>query len=190
MTTLEDAWAWYRAVAAGANRLERLSKYWDSPPWGGDDWARQLERDTLFRGLDASQLRDGAETIKSELDDLAVLVLFSVFEARIRELVESQVQPEVDRLQHPALRLAGEEVIQAVTEGSFYRVLEPFKSPATHGLIEQVNQVRRYRNWVAHGRRHDKSPEVLVTPQEAFGRLKALLDVITSTLSTSTTEIV
>jgi hypothetical protein len=37
-----------------------------------------------------------------------------------------------------------------VGEGSFFAVLQSYKGPDDN-LIEQVNQVRRYRNWVAHG---------------------------------------
>jgi len=39
-----------------------------------------------------------------------------------------------------------------------------------------MNQVRRYRNWVAHGRRTAK-PDA-VDPETAFRRLKEFLDVL------------
>jgi len=39
--------------------------------------------------------------------------------------------------------------------------------------IEEVNQVRRYRNWVAHGRRAE--PAEYVTPPAAYRRLRAFL---------------
>ena len=41
-------------------------------------------------------------------------------------------------------------------------------------LIEEVNQVRRYRNWVAHGRRTPQP--AAVTPATAYDRLKRFLD--------------
>lgn len=59
-------------------------------------------------------------------------------------------------------------------------MLEPYKSPATNDLIEQVNQVRRYRNWVAHGRREDMRPEAEVYPKTAYDRLQKILTALQS----------
>ncbi len=179
MKTLDEAWAWYRAVAEGAKRLTHLAKFWDGFPWDQEhDWVEQIARDSVLRQVAANQMEKDAQLVTNELDDLAVLLLFSVFEANVRDLVEMQVRPEVDKLLHPALRSAGEDVLQAITEGSFFRVLEPFKSQVSHYLIETVNQVRRYRNWVAHGRRPLKEDEQLasVQPIEAYQRLKRFLE--------------
>jgi hypothetical protein len=45
-------------------------------------------------------------------------------------------------------------------------------------LTAQVNQVRKFRNRVAHGRRD--TPENHVTPEGAFERLGRYLDVLTA----------
>ncbi len=45
-----------------------------------------------------------------------------------------------------------EDAVGQIEHGSFHWVLEVFK-PYGAGLVEEVNQVRKYRNWVAHGRR-------------------------------------
>ncbi len=57
-------------------------------------------------------------------------------------------------------------------------MLEPFKSQVSHSLIEQVNQVRHFRNWVAHGQRPLKEGEQLATvdPEAAYKRLKTFLE--------------
>lgn len=179
MTTLEDAWAWYQAVNEGAKRLAHLSKYWDQFPWRGEDrWVTRLQNDNVLCHVEGEQLAADAQTMQGSLDDLAVLVLFSVFEAVVRDIVASQVRPEAARLQHPALKAAGADVLQAIADGSFFRVIEPFKGAATNDLVEQVNQVRRYRNWVAHGRRPDTRPDAVVEPKEAYRRLRAFLAVI------------
>ncbi len=41
-------------------------------------------------------------------------------------------------------------------------------------LTAQVNQVRRFRNWVAHGRRDQ--PENHVNPENAIDRLRSYLE--------------
>src|SRR5687768_9658826 len=111
MRTLDDAWTWYRAVAEGAKRLAHLAKFWDKFPWDrGDEWIQGVLGDNVLRFVSATQMREDATRITSELDDLAVLLLFSVFEANVRDLVESQVQPEIAKLQHRALKNAADEL--------------------------------------------------------------------------------
>lgn len=180
MRTLDEAWAWYRAVANGTKRLNHLAKFWDDLPWEGEEpWTEQLKRDNVLRAVSATEMNEDANCVRDELDDLAVLVLFSVFEAVVRDWIQAQIKPEVDGLRHPTLKRAGEDVLDAVAEGSFFRVLDPYKS-IDSGLVEQINQVRRFRNWVAHGRRLDKKPDALVQPKEAYDRLKQFLAVLQS----------
>jgi hypothetical protein len=180
MKTLEEAWAWYRSVADGTKRLAHLSKFWDQLPWDeGSEWVERVKRDSVLSGVSATVMAGEARRVEEALDDLAVLVLFSVFEAIVRDLIEAQVQPEVDALRHPTLVKAGKDVIDALAEGSFFRVLEPYKLTDSD-LVERVNQVRRFRNWVAHGRRPDKKPNALVTPAEAHDRLTRFLALLRS----------
>jgi len=86
------------------------------------------------------------------MDDLAILVLFSVFESEVRQRVLETVDPIVNDITHPVILHAIQNARDTIESGSFFKVLEPFKRPETSDLIEQVNQIRRYRNWVAHGR--------------------------------------
>ena len=114
-------------------------------------------------------------------DDLAILVLFSVFESIVRENVILQAKPDLDHLRHPTMKRAGEDALEAIEEGSFFLVLEPFKAEGHANLIEQVNQIRRYRNWVAHGRRG--KPDSYVSPVMVFDRLQQFLNVIRKPIS-------
>ena len=61
---------------------------------------------------------------------------------------------------------------ESIEHGSFFNVLEPYKG-IDPSLVEEVNQVRRYRNWVAHGRRTDQP--AAVNPSTAYDRLKRFL---------------
>ncbi len=97
-----------------------------------------------------------------------------MFEAAIRERVLADVEAKLPpRLSHVAIRRALDEMKEGIAHGSFFKVLEPFKE-FDASLIEQVNQVRRYRNWVAHGRRTQQP--AAVTPTTAYDRLKRFLD--------------
>jgi hypothetical protein len=178
MTTLDDAWEWYRAASEGMKRLRHLALYWGQAPERGDNvWVDRLLKDSVLGSVEATQMGEDATAVLGPLDDLAVLVLFSVFEANVRDMLIEQLLPEMDRLTHPVLVKSAQDLVQVVAEGSFFKVLEPFKSSATNDLIEHVNQVRRYRNWVAHGRRAEKKPDS-VQPKAVYQRLKEFLSTI------------
>lgn len=180
MGTLDAAWDWYVAAQDGAKRLAHLAKFWDEFPWNQDDaWVKRVERDNVLRHVSGLDLTAGARTLTDELDDLAVLVLFSVFEAQVRQLVLDQVEPEIAGLRHPSLVSAGQDVRDALTQGSFGRILQAFKlTDADKDLVAQVNQIRAWRNWVTHGRRPESRPPDAVRPQDARDRLTAFLNRI------------
>ena len=172
MTTLEEAWKWYRGVRASLRRLGRLAdKYWEQLSSDGP-----LGRDNTFGELDGKIVSDDAKTGLKDLDDFAVFVLFSVFEAAVRDRVLADTQTERELVQHPSLRYWMLQAKEAIEESSFFRVLESFKSSGSANQVELVNQVRRYRNWVAHGRR-GKKPDA-VTPEMAYERLQAFLQAV------------
>lgn len=173
MTTLEDAWRWYNSTRRHLRLSHRLAnRYWDVLPWSG-----QLELDDDFRHLDREQVKEEAEMSLSHLDDLAVVVLFSVFESVVRERIGNEVAAESALLRHRALKLAAAEAQDKIAEGSFFHVLQPFKDVHAD-LVEEVNQVRQYRNWVAHGKRG--APQARVTPKAAYDRLGRFLEVMQS----------
>jgi hypothetical protein len=87
---------------------------------------------------------------------------------RWRDYLAARIRPEAAGLADPILRAAAEDAIQGVEEGSFYRRV-------LHGLVTQIDQVRDYRNWVAHGRRERAGEMSNVTPQMAYERLEAFL---------------
>ncbi|MGC8644071.1 MAG: hypothetical protein ACP5XB_29780 [Isosphaeraceae bacterium] len=172
MMNLDDAWNWYDTTRKQLQLFGRLGrKHWDHLPWhsslGRDDRLRDLQSDAI--------VTDSAFCLE-HLDDFAVLILFSVFESIVRDQVLSDVEVEKARLSHALIARIVEEAVEQIEHGSFYQVLEDFKGRGKDGLVEEVNQVRRYRNWVAHGRR-TAMPDA-VDPDTAYRRLKRFLDVL------------
>jgi hypothetical protein len=98
--------------------------------------------------------------------------MFSVFEALVRHRAWVDIKDSLPGPLHHAVSHAIEELRKDIESGSFGKVTEAFKS-LDHDLVEEVNQVRRYRNWVAHGRR-DEQPH-FVTPEAAYERLSEFL---------------
>jgi hypothetical protein len=169
IASLADAWRWYEAARQLAQTMERLGKkHWNNLPWDGD-----LGRDSHLKELTSAKILDGSQTVLDDLDDLCVLLLFSVFEATIRERVLAEVEAELPPMRHVAINHALAEMKEGIEHGSFFKVLEPYKDFDAN-LIEEVNQVRRYRNCVAHGRRTPQP--AAVDPPTAYDRLKRFLE--------------
>jgi len=160
--------------------LNRLAKVWGDLPWGQcDAWVARVERDSVLGRIEAVELERNARTVTEELDDLAIFVMFSVFEATVRDHLKNQIAPELRRLEHPSLVKAGKDVEDTIEQGSFGKLLEPFKLDVkTKSLVEEVNQVRRWRNWVAHGRRSERRPDDTVIPRAAYDRLGEFLSLL------------
>lgn len=153
IASLDDAWNWYESARRLARAMGRLGeKHWNNLPWDGD-----LGRDNHLNNLASAEILNDSESVLGDLDDLCVLLLFSVLEAAIRERVLAEVEAELPPLRHVTIKRAFEEMKEGIEHGSFFKVLEPYKDLDAN-LIEQVNQVRRYRNWVAHGRRTQHLP--------------------------------
>ena len=173
MRTIGDAWSWYQETRRQLRLWERIvRRYWLDLPWEGN-----LEQDDHFRNLDVTQLAEASTITLAEIDDLAVLVLFSVFESMVRSRLAGEIRSEVREkgLDKAVLILAVDDALHRVEEGSFYWVLESFKTLDSN-LVEEVNQVRRYRNWVAHGRRGESPPAV--APAIAYERLNRFWQLI------------
>ncbi|WP_337176575.1 hypothetical protein [Paludisphaera sp.] len=174
MNDLEDAWRWYGDALASLRRMERIGeKWWDhlsweSPPWKGDRHFFELEKESVVAS---------AANGRGHLDDIAVVVLFSVFEATVRRAVLDQIALEEGGLRHRSIVDAIQAAKDRIREGSFFAVLEPFK-PLDAALIEEVNQVRRFRNWVSHGKRGEQP--AVVSPRVAYDRLNRCLPLLVS----------
>ena len=168
MTTLNEAWSWYETTIRALEVTHRLGDlYWDGLPWDG-----RLGKEERFKEVKGSWLAKAADQGMKELDDLAIVLFFSIFESIVRERIRGEVDVERQTLIHPVLKNAAERTDQELDRGSFHRVLELLKT-YDHNLVEQVRQVRRYRNWVSHGRR-GRAPMEL-NPKSAHERLSEFL---------------
>ncbi|HYT89355.1 MAG TPA: hypothetical protein VEL76_11670 [Gemmataceae bacterium] len=175
MKTLAGAWNWYEATKRNLRRMWRLgSKYWAHPSLKD----ASIWQDDQFRMLEASDIVAETTASLDPIDDLAVIVLFSVFESQVRDHLALRLKPEKDTLKDPILTEAAADALRGVEEGSFYRrVLCPLQAQGLvpPDLVEQVNQVRKYRNWAAHGRRERDAEMSIGTPDVAYKRLKDFL---------------
>src|SRR5205085_1972110 len=106
IASLADAWRWYEGARLLAQTMERLGKkHWNNLPWEGD-----LGHDNHLKQLTSAEILSGAQSVLDDLDDLCVLLLFSVFEATIRERVLAEVEAELPALHHVAIKRALDEM--------------------------------------------------------------------------------
>jgi hypothetical protein len=169
MMTLDEAWDWYSTTKRQLDLLARIGRrHWDKLPWDG-----AIGKDEKLRGIESRSIIDDTRLSLEHLDDFAVLILFSAFESIIREQARSDVRDARDRFPHPLITQILDEAIEEVGHGSIFRVLNIYKQQDVN-IVEEVNQVRGYRNWVAHGRRGE-SP-FSVDPSTAYERLRRFLE--------------
>jgi hypothetical protein len=150
-------------------------RHWSDPSLAG----ASIWTDDSFRMLEASAIVAETTVSLRPIDDLAIVLLFSVFESQVRDYLIELIEPQAARVSDPILKEAVEDAMQGVREGSFYRrVLEPLKKQdrISAEVVTQVDQIRDYRNWVAHGRRD--APTNNVTAQMAYDRLRKFLDAL------------
>ncbi|HEX4613523.1 MAG TPA: hypothetical protein VH092_35400 [Urbifossiella sp.] len=133
-----------------------------------------IDRDDRFKSLDPDEVRGQVEFSLPFLDDLAVVVLFSVFESIVRDNAVGLLRDRRSPADHPVVSNTLRDAEESLREGSFFHVLEAYKGPVDVKLVEHVNQVRKYRNWVAHGRRATDPPDN-VSPRAAYDRLGLFL---------------
>jgi len=174
--TLEDAWRWYEAVKELVGMMDRMGRrYWNEDT-ENLTLRDVLHKDNQFRTVEAETIRDFVQLVEEDLDDLVVLLLFSVFEANVRQKTLDEIQEEIESPpRHLVLKKAVADAREAVEHGSFGRLTESYKE-LDPNVKTQVDQVRRYRNWVAHGRRGLIKNNV--DPQSALARLEQFLRLL------------
>lgn len=182
MRTLDEAWSWYDKTRELIRSMRRLAdKHWTAMP-------ESVWKDDRFKALDSVDITENADAVLEEFDDIGVFVIFSVFEAILRDRVLATMTLESASITHPALSHAVRKATENVEEGSLYNNVLSIWKAKYHNEVELVNQVRHYRNWVAHGRREGRKPAA-VDPATAVERLKQFLEIISEYNLSSDAEV-
>jgi hypothetical protein len=173
MKTLDEAWFWYCNARQSLTILQRLAAdYWDEFPW--DDPSKTLREDELLLKSDAPSLAKEAGDVLSHLGDIAVVVLFSVFEATVRTALATEVNQEIPNLKHPYLQWKAKTILKAIEIGNVEDIIMYYGKNLDKTLIEDIRKIRDYRNWVAHGR--SGAARAAVEPKAAYELLRQFLE--------------
>jgi len=171
--TLDDAWEWYKAIDRIARHMRRMAaNYWDR-----DELSNLLARDSILRNRTAAAILDDTNRILDDLEDLAVPVLFTVFEAEVRGVAQVDAERLLREMSHPAMLSATKDLEDAIKSGSFGKVTAAYQ-PMDVDMTAQIDQIRGFRNWVAHGRRGPV--DNLTNPERAIERMRRYVEKIGS----------
>src|SRR5947207_12023102 len=113
MKTLQSAWKWYSESKSQIRLMERLATH----HWAGLPWDGPLGKDEHFRRLEAVEIQSQTQFTLEHLDDIAIVVLFSVFEAIVRDCIRVEVEAEIPMIHHPSLKFAAQETVEWIDEG-------------------------------------------------------------------------
>lgn len=126
---------------------------------------------TMFEPPNVNLCEVQLDAARQEWDDLAVLGMAAAFEARVKEYLLQQVEVSAS-----SYRAAIDNwLTRRIEDSPLSRLGELFKPPVTKAMLDDVDRIRTYRNWVAHGRATHRRPAYLVTPQLAFTTLTGFL---------------
>jgi hypothetical protein len=106
MKTLKDAWDWYEHARTNLYRMQRLgTHHWDERSAGTSRIrdATDLWKDENFKQLSSGTIQKETTKALQPLDDLGILVLFSVFESAVRVFLETRVSEQANHLTDPIL---------------------------------------------------------------------------------------
>lgn len=166
MNPLDETMAWYKVVQA--NQLlvaHTLSHFPETVP-----------DSSLFSSLSDAEAVQQLERSGAEIDDLTVLALVSFFEqlllAYVRELAEQITAEQTE----PVPGVLAEYAFKNAERWRFKEILKLFGSVADASVLEKVEKLYDYRNWVAHGK-HKLKP-VTTDPFDAYGALSLFLKQI------------
>ncbi len=142
----------------------------------GSQFAKPASNQNILDALDAAQ---------EELDDQTVMFLYATFEATLRDHVTDQA-PLLATSTHPGPQFGPNLeawFTEFCKETRMDRVITLFEPWATSTGIAQAGTIRKYRHWLAHGKRGAAPPSVL--PQFAYKLTDQLSEVMRPRMTNS-----
>ncbi|MHC5057486.1 MAG: hypothetical protein ACYTKD_22660 [Planctomycetota bacterium] len=168
---LDDVWKWYllcRDAFIAAGRL--VERYPAALP--GDS---ELFSETVPAAV--SRLGDA----QAELDDLVILALFAVFERETISALQGVRDSAMSSLRRHAERELVSMALSDVEEWRLVELLDVFKGVVDSDTVGLVKQIKKNRDWVAHGKKGERP--LNLDPEEVRERLRRFLEELNAALT-------
>lgn len=132
-------------------------------------------RNTSFHKQQTRPLAKRLKEAEAQVRDLVVLSLYAAFEARLRDHVARRagLLRRVVRPDREFGEVLTEEFSKYFGSSRFGGLLELFSHAVGSDLMKGAKDIRKFRHWLAHGRRGPSVPSV--TPLAAYRSLTEFL---------------
>lgn len=174
MESLERVWESYQLTVDSIKVSRRAVESEPAP--------NPLLFGTNFWGALTTKTAHQLDTARNDVSDLFILALWSVFERKLRDHMESEGPRPLEASAFPFHHRLATKV---QTEMEYWRnddVLDLFKSIVAPELIGRAKQIKQYRDWVAH--RDPKRPRPpSITPRTAYSTLAEIFESLAAARS-------
>lgn len=129
---------------------------------------------TIFEKQKPKTINTLTESATNELDDLVVLSLFASFERQLRKeiITKSLILEKIDPTK------LGKKISSQVSKEIEYwkidEIIDLFNPVVDSYICGQLKEIKRYRDWLAHGKMRKKS--VSADPKTTFETIKLFCD--------------
>ena len=130
--------------------------------------------------LSTSVASQKLKSAQSDLNDLFILALWSVFERELRDHLAAEGPRPLDNSTSPFHHRFATRIRETVEYWKNDDVLDLFKAIVAPDSIGRAKQIREYRDWVAH-RNPKLSRPVNITPKVAYSTLSEIVDSLPGT---------
>lgn len=135
----------------------------------GNDNGSLLSR-TEFHEMSIEAAGKSLEKCRAQLDDLAVLALWSAFERFVIEHVQNRYLLASNADEKSFSKRLAEKFNFEVERWRFTDILDLFKDEVSADVLGHAKQIKKYRDWVAHRNPQIKTP-TQTEPETAYAVL-------------------
>ena len=133
----------------------------------------QLLSKTDFEYTSSKKAEELIGQIRLTTNDYVILSLWVVFERRLFEYVQKEIQSFPSK--NVFSTKVQEKLENNIETWRLTDVLDIFKAIVDSSLIGRAKQIKKYRDWVAHKNPNKGMPEN-ITPQYAYNTLSNILE--------------
>lgn len=166
MSQPDETIAWYRVIKTNQQLAAKVVR----------DYTEAVPQSSPFFGLSEAEATQLLEKSAAEVDDLTVLALVSFFEQLILDHIRGLSEKIKAEQSVSTTKAFTDYAFKDIERWRFLELLKLFEADIDRSLLDSVRNLYKYRNWVAHGKRQQKS--FVTDPVKTHEALSAFLNKI------------
>lgn len=164
----EQSWQTYKITRDSLKVLNRVV----------DSGEESFLHDTAFPGLTPKEFKTWYMRSFSDLDDYIILTLFALFEQILVDYLKQKSHKILEETPKEISKNLYDKISQKM---QFWQQIERFKilkGFIDTKLIENLIQVKEYRDWIAHKNPRKKPPAKPISPESVYDSFKSVIEQI------------